>query len=258
MLGAHNEVTGLKLTEERLVEQALDLKRSNARLEQFAYAASHDLQAPLRTIEGFVTLLEHDLEEQLDPKHRQYMQNISAGVTQMRELVRGLLRYSRVGRDKDTHPVALGEVVDRVRGALQADLVAANANVVVGNLPTVPGRALELQQLFQNLFENAVRYRHADRDLRISVSAESSDDRIHIAVEDNGIGIHEDFQDKVFAIFKRLHTSEERGAGAGIGLALCRRIVESHRGDIRLESDGHSGTAARFWLPAGAEATCAT
>lgn len=231
-----------------LKELAEALARSNAELEQFAYVASHDLQEPLRVISGFLQLLQQRCAGKLGPEAEEYIQYAVEGSARMRNLIRDLLEYSRVGRRREPlAPVNCNAVVQTVLANLQPAIVEQRGRVTVDPLPVVLGDATELTQLFQNLIANALKF-HGPEPPEVHVSAREEQGQWVFSVRDNGIGIHpKDFQ-RIFVIFQRLHTAEEY-PGTGIGLALCRKIVERHGGRIWVESAPGRGSTFFFTLP---------
>ncbi|QFZ78240.1 HAMP domain-containing protein [Streptomyces fagopyri] len=241
------------LLEQRTAEldaQALELKRSNAELEQFAYVASHDLQEPLRKVASFCQLLEKRYGDRLDDRAKQYIDFAVDGAKRMQTLINDLLTFSRVGRvGEKLVPVALDDVLDRALGNLSVALDETGARVVrEGSLPTVTGDATTLTMLWQNLIGNAVKFRDPGRRPEIVVRCEAAEGEWRLGVRDNGIGIESEFREKVFVIFQRLHGRDEYD-GTGIGLAVCRKIVEHHGGIITLEGAAGEGTDVSFTLP---------
>jgi signal transduction histidine kinase len=242
----------LKEQAAELDAQTLELKRSNAELEQFAYVASHDLQEPLRKVASFCQLLEKRYGDQLDDRAKQYIDFAVDGAKRMQVLINDLLTFSRVGRVGEEHAtVALDAVLDRALANLSVSLEETGARVVrEGPLPSVTGDPTTLTMLWQNLVGNAVKFRHPDRAPEVVVSCEAEgEDRWRLCVRDNGIGIEPEFREKVFVIFQRLHGRDEYD-GTGIGLALCRKIVEHHGGGISLDGTAGEGTRVCFTLPA--------
>ncbi|MQY04888.1 sensor histidine kinase [Actinomadura macrotermitis] len=241
-----------------LDEQTAELRRSNAELEQFAYVASHDLQEPLRKVASFCQMIERRYGDQLDERGRQYIQFAVDGAKRMQSLINDLLSFSRVGRMTSPEPaVDLGAVAERAVDNLSALREETGAEVTVGDLPTLPGDRTQLGQLFQNLVGNAIKFRRPGVPPEVRVTAELRDDGMwEFACADNGIGIEPRYADRIFLIFQRLHPREEY-TGTGIGLALCKKIVEYHGGEIWLgEGDpDRPGTTIRWTMPAGAKET---
>jgi hypothetical protein len=244
---------------EQVAFQAQELRRSNAELEQFAYIASHDLQEPLRKVASFCQMLDRRYSGQLDERADQYIAFAVDGAKRMQNLINDLLAFSRVGRTTaGFRPVDLAACVANAQGDLETLLAESEAVVEVGELPAVSGDVSLLRQLFINLIGNAVKFR-GDDPPRIRLSAERADDFWAITVSDNGIGIDPRYNEKVFAIFARLHPREQY-EGTGIGLALCRKIVEFHGGTIDVVTDplpagSLGGATLRFTLPAAVPAT---
>ncbi|GLW95066.1 sensor histidine kinase [Actinokineospora globicatena] len=225
-----------------------DLKRSNAELEQFAYVASHDLQEPLRKVASFCQLLERRYKGQLDERADQYIGFAVDGAKRMQVLINDLLAFSRVGRHaRDRVPVAAGDLVAQAEVNLAEAAADADAVVEVGELPTVLGEAPLLTAVFQNLIGNAIKFRGTDPPL-VRISAERDGEQWLFTVTDNGIGIEPEFAERVFVIFQRLH-GKDAYPGTGIGLAMCRKIVEYHGGRIWLDPPEGGGTRFRFTLP---------
>ncbi|MFE3945615.1 ATP-binding protein [Streptomyces sp. NPDC059118] len=241
--------------EKLLAEQAQELRRSNAELEQFAYVASHDLQEPLRKVASFCRLLEKRAAASLDDRARQYIGYAVDGATRMQVLIDDLLAFSRVGRVHDRwKPVGLDRTLDRALADL-ALVVEESGAVVVreGPLPEVTGDATALSMVWQNLIGNAVKFRRPDVPCRITVGCVREGEDWHFLVADNGIGIAPESAQKVFVIFQRLH-GRDAYEGTGIGLALCRKIVEFHGGRIWLDEKPSEGTRIRFTLPVAPDA----
>ncbi|MFD3518896.1 ATP-binding protein [Streptomyces sp. NPDC058653] len=229
---------------------AAELSRSNAELEQFAYVASHDLQEPLRKVASFCQLLERRYSAQLDDRARQYIDFAVDGANRMQGLISDLLAFSRVGRLLADHAtVELEDVLERTLYSLSQSIEESGALLTHDPLPSVEGDRTQLGMLFQNLIANAVKFRSAERTPRIHISARQTDDAWEFAVEDNGIGIPAEFADRVFVVFQRLHTREQY-TGNGIGLALCKKIVEYHNGTITLDPHHTPGARLVFTLPA--------
>ncbi|MFC4438723.1 MULTISPECIES: ATP-binding protein [Natrialbaceae] len=237
----------------RRLETANDeLAASNERLEQFAYAASHDLQEPLRMIRSYLTLIGDRYGDALDEDGEEFLAFAVDGAERMREMIDGLLEYSRVDTRGDPfEPVELDVVLENVQSDLQMQIAEADAAITVETLPRVEGDASQLRQLFQNLLSNAIKY-SGDEPPRVHVAAERRSDEWRISIRDEGVGIDPADADRIFEVFQRLHSHEEE-PGTGIGLALCRRIVERHGGEIRVDSEPDEGTTFSFTLPAIAD-----
>ncbi|WP_336001138.1 PAS domain S-box protein [Halorientalis halophila] len=244
-----------------LEELVADLRESNERLEQFAYAASHDLQEPLRMVSSYLRLLESRYGDQFDADAEEFLAFAVDGADRMRGMIDGLLKYSRVDtRGDPLEPVALDDVLADVRDSLAVRIDETGTEITAESLPRVVGDVGQLRQVFQNLLANAIEYTD-DGPPRIHVSAEPAADptggrdgrnRWRISVSDEGIGIDPGDAERVFEVFQRLHTNDEH-EGGGIGLALCKRIVERHGGDIWVETDDEAGTTVSLTLPAAGD-----
>ena len=250
------DITERRAAEERLqaalteLEQRTgDLTRSNEELEQFAYVASHDLQEPLRMVSSYTTLLAEDLGDSLDDDARRYLDFAHDGAVRMQQLVTDLLQYSRVGRaDTGRQRVDCDQLVETATVDLHEAISAAGATVTHDPLPTVIGVPTELRQLFTNLVGNAVKFR-GDEPVHVHVGAARDGPMWRFSVADNGIGIDPGQAERIFEVFKRLHT-RGRYPGTGIGLAICKKVVEHHGGRIWVESQPGAGATFRFTLPA--------
>jgi light-regulated signal transduction histidine kinase (bacteriophytochrome) len=236
------------VTEER--ETLAALERSNADLQQFAYTASHDLSEPLRMVSSYLQLLRRRYHGRLDADADEFIDYAVEGATRMRSLIEGLLAYSRAGRGEESEPVDLGAVAGDVLRSLAAALVEASAEVQIGRLPWVQCNRLQLEQLLQNLVANALKFRgDAPAYVRVSCEPAAAGGLVQIAVEDAGIGIEPQHHERVFKMFQRLHDRESY-AGTGIGLSICRKIVERHGGRIWVDDRDGGGTVFRLTLPA--------
>lgn len=245
----------LEASHARLEEQAEDLSRSNRDLEQFAYVASHDLQEPLRKIASFTQLLQKRYEGQLDERADQYIAFAVDGAKRMQRLINDLLGFSRVGRiGGELTDVSLGRALDQVRTDLSEAIAESGAVVTGEDLPVVRGEEPLLVQLLTNLVGNAIKFRSPDRAPEIRFSAREVDGHWEFACHDNGIGIDPQYADRVFVIFQRLHPKDVY-EGTGIGLALCKKIVEYHGGDIWIDTETTEGTTIRWTLPVGEAAS---
>ncbi len=244
-----NELSRVELARVRLMDRSEELSRSNADLEQFAYVASHDLSEPLRKVANFCQLLERQYGDQLDDKAKQYIAFAVDGAKRMQTLINDLLSFSRVGRTTaGFEPVDTGQVVTRALATLDERIVGSDAQIVRAELPVLDGDATLLVALFQNLIGNALKYRSTERPLRVEITATKQGSDWMFTVADNGIGIERQYAERIFTIFQRLHLRDKYG-GTGIGLALCRKIVEFHKGTIWLgESDG-PGATFHFTIP---------
>ncbi len=225
------------------------LKESNERLEQFAYAVSHDLQEPLRMVSSYLQLIEDRYVDELDETGREFIEFAVDGADRMRTMIEGLLEYSRIETEGDSfEPVDLNAVLEDVLADLQFQIEETDAEITTENLPAIEGDASQLRQLFQNLLGNALEYSGAEPP-RVRVSATWAGDERVLSISDEGIGIDHEDQDRIFEVFQRLHTQEEH-TGTGIGLALCKRIVERHEGEIWVDSEPDEGATFSVSLPA--------
>ncbi|MDO8605250.1 MAG: PAS domain S-box protein [Phaeospirillum sp.] len=233
-----------KETEERLI-------RTNTELEQFAFIASHDLREPLRMVKLYVALLERRMERHLDTDTREFMGFVVDSASRMDSLINDLLEYSRTGRNvTPPGPVdlqaAFASVMTYLRGPLEE---CGGAIELESRLPTVTGDEGEMVRLFQNLIGNAIKYRSPQQALRIVVAADSADGYWRVSISDNGIGISPEYREKIFRVFQRLHAPGAHGGGTGIGLAICKKIIEHRGGNIRVESEPGRGATFIFTLP---------
>ncbi|MBM3475636.1 MAG: PAS domain S-box protein [Armatimonadetes bacterium] len=233
---------------ETLEATVRDLARSNSELEQFAYVASHDLQEPLRMVQSYVELLEKRYRDQLDDSGKEFIGYALDGAERMRQLIRDLLAISRLGtRGREPAPTDTREVFDRVLRDLGEAIRESGARITHDELPTVMADGSQLAQVFQNLLSNAIKFR-SDEPCRVHVGAAHRDGEWLFTVRDNGIGISPQHAERVFVPFQRLHSRREY-PGTGIGLALCRRIVERHGGRLWLESRPGEGATFLFTIP---------
>jgi light-regulated signal transduction histidine kinase (bacteriophytochrome) len=224
------------------------LTESNKELEQFAYVASHDLQEPLRMVSSFLQLLEKKYKTQLDDTAHQYIHFAVDGSERMKTLINDLLKFSRVGTTvEENSEVDCNLLLKGVIKVFEQKINENDAKIRVNELPVIKGNRTQLEQLFQNLIGNALKYRGKESPcIEIGANDEGSGWVFH--VKDNGIGIEKKFYDKVFVIFQRLHGKNEYG-GTGIGLAICKKIVERHGGKIWIESEPGNGTTFYFSFP---------
>ena len=234
------------VTERR--EYQHQLEESNERLEQFAYAASHDLQEPLRMVMSYLQLIESRYGDALDEDGEEFLEFAVDGAERMRAMIDGLLEYSRIETRGDPfEPVDLNNVLDNVREDLQMRIDESNAEITTDDLPCVDGDDSQLRQVFQNLLNNAIEYSE-DEPPQVDISARRDEDQWIISVQDEGIGIDPDEQERIFEVFQRLHTHDEH-SGTGIGLALSQRIVERHGGEIWVDSEPDEGSTFSFTIP---------
>lgn len=232
-----------------LIKLNSKLEQSNQDLEQFAYIASHDLRSPLQTIIGFAQIFNQKYQQYLDEKGKHYLDRIITGGYRMNKLIGALLEYSRIGcKHLEFKPVDGNKMLAQVLESLQAEIESSHAVIVRDNLPNFIGDEVQIEQLFQNLISNGIKYRNPQVKPQIKITVEP---RINfeylIGIHDNGIGIcAEDFQ-RIFQVFQRLHNSEQY-PGTGIGLAVCQKIIDNHGGRLWVESEENQGTSFYFTL----------
>ena len=255
ILGTFEDITSQKQAEEKLKQTLAELERSNADLEQFAYMASHDLQEPLRMVSSFLGLLAERYEGRLDADADQFIQFAVDGARRMQNLINALLEYSRVTtRGRPPQPTDANVALQDALWNLQVAIEEAGATVTHDPLPTVLADPTQLMQLFQNLIGNAIKFRR-DEPPTVHISARPAADAgpagkmWEFSVADNGIGIDPKFHERIFGVFQRLHTQRQY-PGTGIGLAICKKIVERHGGRIWVESEPGKGSTFYFTLPA--------
>ena len=250
-IAVFDDVTERKEQEAALRAAHEELKRSNAELEQFAYVASHDLQEPLRMVASYTQLLGRRYDAKFDGDAREFMGFIVDGATRMKQLIEDLLAYSRVGtKGQDFRPVQAEAALSRALFNLKTAIEEAGAAVTYDTLPELPADELQLAQLFQNLIGNALKFRSASVP-RIHVFLQDEGQEWHFQVRDNGIGIEPQYFERIFMVFQRLHNKGEY-PGTGIGLAICKKVVERHGGRIWVDSKPGEGADFQFTLPAQA------
>lgn len=266
MIGTHTELTALKEAEQSLAAagerleaevrertRALDqhvqmLQTTNADLERFVRSAAHDLQEPVRAIVSFAQLLEEECRDSLSGDAAEYMGYVQDGARRLQGLIQDLHRYGRVGRRIDEPEATdLGRVAQTVLESFEDEIEATGFNVSVGDLPVVDGVAQDLEQLFSQLVDNAIKYRR-EGESSLRITAEVDDAHWRISFEDNGVGIDEEYQEQVFEVFRRLHSRSDVD-GNGIGLAIVRRAAMTHGGDVALESEAGRGSTFHVTLP---------
>jgi signal transduction histidine kinase/streptogramin lyase len=228
------------------------LEIKNKEMEQFAYIASHDLREPLRTTSSFIKLLQKHYQGKLDEKGDKYIHYILDASERMKVLIKNLLDFSRIGNKKELEVVDCNKILDEVLADLGIAISETGANITWERLPVINGYATELKQLFQNLITNAMKFRKKDTTPEINISVKKNEGYWQFAFKDNGIGIDEMDQEKIFVIFQRLHSQAEY-EGSGIGLSHCKKIVELHKGALWVESKPGEGSTFYFTLPAPAD-----
>lgn len=255
MIGSTQDITPLKQSEQQLQElnqvlekRAGELMSSNRELERFAYVASHDLQEPLRMVSSFLQLLDRQYASGLDEKAREYINFAVGGAERMKRLILDLLSYSRVGTiNEPFQPIDMNVLVKSVMQIFESRFEKEQITLRVGNLPIILGNTSQLQQLMQNLIGNALKYK-SDKPPVVEIGCKEEDHRFVFFVKDNGIGINSKYFEKIFVVFQRLHPIDNY-SGTGIGLAICKKIVERHHGEIWVASEEGKGSAFYFSLP---------
>jgi PAS domain S-box-containing protein len=242
------DVSAARAIEAALRRQARELARSNAELEQFAYVASHDLQEPLRMVASYAELLSRRYGEQLDEDAREFIGYMVDGASRMQDLIKHMLDYARAGNHTEQlEATDCNQAVARARRNLEAAIQQSGATFDIAPLPTVIAHRNQLVQLFQNLFSNAIKFR-GEAAPHIQVSSVTTPSAYHFNIQDNGVGIARENQKRIFQLFQRLHGSAIVG-GNGIGLAICKKIVERYGGQIGVESEPGQGSRFTFSLP---------
>lgn len=248
-ISSSRDVTERKKIEEQVRGLVERLKRSNAELEQFAYVASHDLQEPLRMVTGYLQLLEKKLKDKLGQDEKEFIDFAVDGANRMSRLINDLLEFSRVeSKGKQFSKVDCNDVVKVALKNLEKRIRETGANIKSDNLPVLNGDSNQLIQLLQNLIGNAIKYSKKGSNPEINISVKKDDRKWIFSVKDNGIGIPKGQEERIFQIFQRLHARDEYD-GTGIGLAVCKRIVECHNGKIWVESEEKKGSTFYFTIP---------
>ncbi|WP_436343861.1 ATP-binding protein [Natronorubrum sp. FCH18a] len=239
-----------KTRELELQETVEQLRTANERLEEFAYAASHDLQEPLRMVSSYLRLLDSRYEDDLDEDAHEFIDFAVGGADRMRAMIESLLEYSRISSGGEPlKPTDTGAVLDGVLDDLQLRIEETNATITVDELPTVRGDADQLAQLFRHLLSNALKY-SGEGTPKVHIGVERTDDGCRFSVADEGIGIDPEYQERIFKVFESLHATDESEPDAGgVGLALCERIVERHGGTLWVESTSGEGATFYFTIP---------
>lgn len=247
-MGSCLDITDMKTAQVELANQTKELQRSNEELEQFAYVASHDLQEPLRMISSYVQLISKRIESGKTEGLGEYMEFAIGGVNRIQALISDLLQYSRVHRKGNPFAeVDLNEVGNIVKAHLMNRISETGAIVTFGPMPKVMGDSFQLIRLLQNLVDNALKFKRPDTTPEVNVTVEDRGDYWKFAVSDNGIGIDDKFYSRIFVIFQRLHAREEY-EGTGIGLAVCKKIVERHGGEMWVTSEPGKGSTFFFTI----------
>lgn len=235
-----------KSLEKNIKERTKELQRSNAELEQFAYVASHDLQEPLRTVTSYVQLLERRYKDKLDDDANDFIAFAVDGSNRMRVLIQSLLEYSRVNSKRPFEELDLNVFMKTILINLNESIKENNVKINVNPLPKIFGDPILMNQLFQNLLSNAIKFK-GEVPPEIAISCEKKEDKFLFSIKDNGIGIEKEYHDKIFVIFQRLQ-DKGKYSGTGIGLAICKKIVERHGGKIWVESELGKGTTFYFTI----------
>lgn len=249
------KVSELKMSElnQNLQKQKVELEASNQELEQFAYVASHDLQEPLRMVSNFLTQLEKKYAPELDERAKKYIHFAVDGAGRMREIILDLLEYSKIGRTKESLEwIDLNVLVEEIRILYSKQIEEKNAQIIKENLPSVLLYKSPLRQVFQNLISNALKYSKQGKAPKIQITAQDKGDEWQFEITDNGIGIHPDYFERIFIIFQRLHNKEDY-SGTGMGLAVTKKIIDTLKGKIWVESAEGAGSKFLFTLPKNAE-----
>jgi PAS domain S-box-containing protein len=249
-IGICLDVTQRKMDELKLHNYTQELERSNIELEQFAYIASHDLQEPLRMVSSYTQLLERRYKDKLDDDANEFIGYAVDGANRMQTLIQDLLAYSRVGKNKQIlKRLELDPLIKNIILGLKLAIEESNVQInLPESFPQIMADQSQIQQLFQNLILNAIKYRAEERKCEININYQKVDKMWQFSIQDNGIGIETKYFERIFVIFKRLH-SREKYSGTGIGLAVCKRIVEGHGGELWLESTFGSGSTFYFTIP---------
>lgn len=251
MLGAHTDLTAVKRSEEHASAGWRAAEAANAELRSFAYSISHDIKAPTNTLRMLIEEIDGSLGEGVDPVTRDFIEMSRQTVSRMQHLIEYVLDYTRIiGMEPEFEPVALGQSVDCALKNLKADIEARGARIKVGRLPTVRAVREQVNILTQNLISNAIKYCPQDRipEVSVSMSEDRTGDRLRLEVADNGIGIPEENQARIFRLFQRLHGRDEI-EGHGLGLSMCQHIALKHRGQISLSSRPGEGSVFTVDLP---------
>jgi light-regulated signal transduction histidine kinase (bacteriophytochrome) len=233
--------------EKKVQQRTAELEIKNKELEQFAYVASHDLQEPLRTTSSFVELLRKQYHGKIDDNANRYIDYVVQASDRMKTLIKDLLDYSRIGREKQFEPVDCNVALTEVLADLAKVIKENKATIIANKLPVVNAFPTELKLLFQNLISNSIKFQKAGIAPKIEISTSKENGQWHFRFSDNGIGIDQQYQQRIFIIFQRLHNRSVY-EGSGIGLAHCKKIVELHGGTIWVESEASKGSTFHFTI----------
>jgi signal transduction histidine kinase len=230
-----------------LLQRTEELMRVNKELEKFAYVASHDMQEPLRTITSYIQLLQSKLKDKLDGESVEFMDFVTSASLRMRNIIVDLLEYSRIGRsERPLEEVDCGKVLQEVLANLHSSIVEHGAKIEIGEMPLIQASYMQMVQLFQNLLGNALKFK-SDKAPEIKIAATEEHEYFQFSVQDNGIGIQQIYEDRIFDLFQRLHTIDKY-TGTGIGLAICKKIAERHEGKIWMTSELNKGSIFYFTI----------
>lgn len=235
---------------QELLQEIEDLKQSNKDLEHFAYVASHDLQSPLRTVEGYLGIIRQELsKENLSPEIETYFDHVTLGVKRLQQLIKDLLEYSRAGRMVERQSIKTHPMLEIVKYNLRESIQNRDIVIDVASIPEeFSGHRMGITQLFQNLLANAIHFGPSEGTTKILIDCVENEHFWQFCISDNGIGIASQDHQKIFELFTRLHPREKEDKGTGIGLALCKRIVESHGGKIWVNSEAGIGSTFCFTI----------
>lgn len=253
-----SDITERKVIENKLTilyqsleSRAFELATSNADLERFVYVASHDLQEPLRMVTSFTQLLKKKYEKQLDEQATEYINYAVDGAARLKKLILDLLAYSKFSSNREEFaPTDMNNVVQEVCGIFSKDIEAAGGTIAVSGMPVIFAKTSLMAQLFENLIGNAIKYR-SERTPLIEIACKENDDHFLFNISDNGIGIDPQYSGKIFILFQRLHNGSEVYEGTGVGLAICKKIVDLHHGTIWVTSEKGKGSTFSFTIPKG-------
>ncbi|WP_422358799.1 sensor histidine kinase [Reichenbachiella sp.] len=247
ILGTYSDITERKQIFEDLKQKNRDLELKNKELEQFAFIASHDLQSPLHTIINYIDLFESENKKELSHEGQMYFNFIKEASVRMKQLITGLLEYSRIGHDIKLETVDSRIICENVLKDLQSLIQEKNATIQIDRLPSVKASPTELRILFQNLIENALKFSKSDVPCEIEITHSDKNRYMQFTISDNGIGIDPQFEDKIFVIYQQLHNSSIYG-GNGIGLAYCKKILDTFGGKIWLDRNYKNGAKFHFTI----------